>query len=557
MAAFSRSVEAAARPPTPWRHATSRPSARRARGPVATYDGVELDPRARHPSSQEIRRRQRHREVGRDLGSLVAVERRPGRPRRSPTPGGSSRNREPSARAGVPPPTNSAFVCSEHPVDDRPRRHVLAPDHTMSPPPSDRVGGSPRPGRDGAVRAAKVGAITTDRLLRRAPMMRLRRDARRGSRTPPRTGTRGLSSRQRRWSTERRPRHLHERSSRAPPMARERDRAPLRLRTVVNAWGARGPTSDREIAARICVDRRGGGRRESSRVGHRMATVAHSRAEQIGSRRRPSRDDLTHVPSGRSRKDVTGRTGPAPARAYSARERRNRLPPRHRAAQPQAAVARVVGLLRVLRLRRRPRHRVQRDPRGGRADRRQPALQVRRRRPRCRPPRRPGDHPRRDEAHARPGHLHAVVRRARQGHRRRDGPSPRRRLVPLDRGGPPAPLAPDERDRARRDDRRRHRADGGRRAPGPAVAGGARGGDRPVVRGSRLLPPARRDDRPGRKKVAIDVSRTGYTGDLGYELWVDAGHAVALWDALWAGARTTRSGRPGCSRSTSSGSRPG
>lgn len=30
----------------------------------------------------------------------------------------------------------------------------------------------------------------------------------------------------------------------------------------------------------------------------------------------------------------------------------------------------------------------------------------------------------------------------------------------------------------------------------------------------------------------IDVSRTGYTGDLGYELWVDAGKAVALWDRL-------------------------
>jgi aminomethyltransferase len=38
----------------------------------------------------------------------------------------------------------------------------------------------------------------------------------------------------------------------------------------------------------------------------------------------------------------------------------------------------------------------------------------------------------------------------------------------------------------------------------------------------------------GRKKVALDVSRTGYTGDLGYELWVDAEGAVALWDALWA-----------------------
>ncbi len=30
----------------------------------------------------------------------------------------------------------------------------------------------------------------------------------------------------------------------------------------------------------------------------------------------------------------------------------------------------------------------------------------------------------------------------------------------------------------------------------------------------------------------IDVSRTGYTGDLGYELWVDAARAVDLWDAL-------------------------
>ncbi len=30
----------------------------------------------------------------------------------------------------------------------------------------------------------------------------------------------------------------------------------------------------------------------------------------------------------------------------------------------------------------------------------------------------------------------------------------------------------------------------------------------------------------------IDVSRTGYTGDLGYELWVDATRATELWDAL-------------------------
>jgi aminomethyltransferase len=36
----------------------------------------------------------------------------------------------------------------------------------------------------------------------------------------------------------------------------------------------------------------------------------------------------------------------------------------------------------------------------------------------------------------------------------------------------------------------------------------------------------------GRKKVVIDVSRTGYTGDLGYELWVAAEFAVPLWEAL-------------------------
>ena len=32
--------------------------------------------------------------------------------------------------------------------------------------------------------------------------------------------------------------------------------------------------------------------------------------------------------------------------------------------------------------------------------------------------------------------------------------------------------------------------------------------------------------------VAVDVSRTGYTGDLGYELWIPTESAVAVWDAL-------------------------
>ncbi len=40
----------------------------------------------------------------------------------------------------------------------------------------------------------------------------------------------------------------------------------------------------------------------------------------------------------------------------------------------------------------------------------------------------------------------------------------------------------------------------------------------------------RRTSKVGR--VAIDVSRTGYTGDLGYELWIPASGAVKVWDAL-------------------------
>jgi aminomethyltransferase len=38
-------------------------------------------------------------------------------------------------------------------------------------------------------------------------------------------------------------------------------------------------------------------------------------------------------------------------------------------------------------------------------------------------------------------------------------------------------------------------------------------------------------------RVAIDVSRTGYTGDLGYELWMPARSAVAVWDAVMAAGR--------------------
>jgi aminomethyltransferase len=32
--------------------------------------------------------------------------------------------------------------------------------------------------------------------------------------------------------------------------------------------------------------------------------------------------------------------------------------------------------------------------------------------------------------------------------------------------------------------------------------------------------------------VPVTISRTGYTGDLGYEIWMDAGAALTVWDAL-------------------------
>ena len=40
--------------------------------------------------------------------------------------------------------------------------------------------------------------------------------------------------------------------------------------------------------------------------------------------------------------------------------------------------------------------------------------------------------------------------------------------------------------------------------------------------------------------VEIDVSRTGYTGDLGYELWIPAERAIELWDALMAAGERYR-----------------
>ena len=37
--------------------------------------------------------------------------------------------------------------------------------------------------------------------------------------------------------------------------------------------------------------------------------------------------------------------------------------------------------------------------------------------------------------------------------------------------------------------------------------------------------------------VAVEISRTGYTGDLGYEIWVPSDQAVKVWDALMEAGR--------------------
>ncbi len=37
--------------------------------------------------------------------------------------------------------------------------------------------------------------------------------------------------------------------------------------------------------------------------------------------------------------------------------------------------------------------------------------------------------------------------------------------------------------------------------------------------------------------MPVTISRTGYTGDLGYEIWMDAGQALRVWDALMGAGR--------------------
>ncbi len=102
-----------------------------------------------------------------------------------------------------------------------------------------------------------------------------------------------------------------------------------------------------------------------------------------------------------------------------------------------------------------------------------------------------------------------------------------------------------------------HRGDRGARAAGPAVPRRARGRHGRALTDLRYFRRRPASFRLGRSAVQVDVSRTGYTGDLGYELWVPRERALAVWDALMAGRQGVRAptGRD-ASRSTWSGSRP-
>ena len=204
-----------------------------------------------------------------------------------------------------------------------------------------------------------------------------------------------------------------------------------------------------------------------------------------------------------------------------------------------------------------PRHRVQRDPRGGRAHRRLAAVQVRRVAGRTRV--RLVDRVITRDATklaGRPGHLHAVVRRAGQGHRRRDGRPARRDTSSAGRR-PTRSCAGSSMNAAGLDVQIEDvtEAVAALALQGPlsrAVLEAATGEDL----GGPAPTSARRA--PRSPAVAVDVTRTGYTGDLGYELWVDGGAARRrLGRADGGRASRTASGRPACSRWTSPASRPG
>ena len=69
---------------------------------------------------------------------------------------------------------------------------------------------------------------------------------------------------------------------------------------------------------------------------------------------------------------------------------------------------------------------------------------------------------------------------------------------------------------------------------GPTSCSGAQ---EPRPCGHRAAAPVRAAPRSTSKAAQLMVSRTGFTGDLGYELWIEPRHAEALWDRLFEAGR--------------------
>ena len=128
--------------------------------------------------------------------------------------------------------------------------------------------------------------------------------------------------------------------------------------------------------------------------------------------------------------------------------------------------------------------------------------------------------PRRAPVQARPGPVHDLVRRPRLRERGRRGVPPQRRRV-LPHGGRAEPVVLPEPHRVTTGSRStRSASSGGRSRPGPA-------GPRVL---SQLAPEVSRlgffDHTPAKLgDVSVWISRTGFTGDLGYEVFCDAGDA--------------------------------
>ena len=226
----------------------------------------------------------------------------------------------------------------------------------------------------------------------------------------------------------------------------------------------------------------------------------------------------------------------SPSRSPKTCERRHPVPSAHGGAQPEAAMARVVRLLRRQRLRRRPRHRVQRDPRGGRADRRHA---------RSSSTASPGPTRKRSSTGSSPATRPSsqvgqvfytpVVRRARQGHRRRHRPPARRR--PSYRWTAADPQLRWLRLNARGldvDDRGGHRVARRARPPGPAVTGACW---RPPP-ASRSATCATSVAAPPDRPASPSTSRAPATpATSATSCGSPAERAAEAWDALMTGGR--------------------